>query len=200
SSKTIKVIEQESANLWFGSHDNGSTIYVKFRRYPTMAVMDDFAEDLLSTINKRQSKNLVIDLRDNYGGNFFVGLKLAERLVLADSIDWKAGVYTLINNQTFSAAMSNAAQFQQILNAKLVGQATGARPSGYQDMGQFSLPHSNVVITYSKRLYRFQRTRADAVFPDITIPFTIDDLREGNDKTLEWVWSDIELRQKSRAP
>ena len=159
--------------------------------------MEDFADELLEYINKQKTKNLVIDLRGNYGGDFFVGLKLAHRLVLADSIDWKHGVYTLIDNETFSAAMSNAAQFQQLLNAKLVGQATGAKPSGYQDMGQFTLPNSGLVVTYSKRLYHFQRTTALAVFPDVPVPLTIDDYRKGQDRSLNWVWSDIKRRKKS---
>ena len=193
----IKVIEKENDDLWFGSPDKGRTAYVKLHRYPSYGDMEDFADELLEYINKQKTKNLVIDLRGNYGGDFFVGLKLAHRLVLADSIDWKHGVYTLIDNETFSAAMSNAAQFQQLLNAKLVGQATGAKPSGYQDMGQFRLPNSGLVVTYSKRLYHFQKTAAPAVFPDVPIALTIDDYRKGQDRSLNWVWSDIKRREKS---
>ncbi len=192
SQNTIKVIEKENDDLWFGSPDNGRTVYVKFRRYPRYGDMEDFSEELLEYINKQKSKNLVIDLRENYGGDFFVGLKLAQRLVLADSINWKRGVYTLIDNETFSAAMSNAAQYQQLLNARLVGQATGARPSGYQDMGQFTLPHSGLVVTYSKRLYHFQKTTNNTVLPDVPVPLTIDDYRKGKDRSLDWIWSDIE--------
>ena len=193
--KTVTVIEKETDDLWFGSPDKGRTVYVKFRRYPSYGDMDDFSEALLEYINKQKSKNLVIDLRENYGGEFFVGLKLAQRLVLADSINWKNGVYTLIDNETFSAAMSNAAQYQQLLNAKLVGQPTGAKPSGYQDMGQFELPHSGLVVTYSKRLYHFQKVTASAVFPDVPILLTIEDYRRGKDRSLDWIWSDIEQQK-----
>ena len=189
---SVKVIKKETDDLWFGSPDKGRTVYVKFRRYPSYGDMDDFSEELLGFINKQKSKNLVIDLRENYGGDFFVGLKLAQRLVLADSINWRRGVYTLIDNETFSAAMSNAAQYQQLLNARLVGQPTGARPSGYQDMGQFELPHSGLVVTYSKRLYHFQKTTANAVTPDVPIPLTIEDYRSGKDRSLDWVWTDLE--------
>ena len=108
--------EKVDNNLWYGSSPDNKTVYVKFRRYTSISKMERFSRSLLGFINKNKSENLIIDLRDNYGGDFFVGLKLAQQLVLADSINWKSGVYTLIDNVTFSAAMSNAAQFSQILN------------------------------------------------------------------------------------
>jgi len=112
-------------------------------------------------------------------------------LLLADSINWKSGVYVLIDNVTFSAAMSNAAQFSQILNAKLVGEPTGGKPSGYQDIGQFFLPNSKLVVTYSKRFYHFKDDQKDALYPDINIELSIDDYVKKNDRQLGWILDDI---------
>ncbi|WP_305472160.1 S41 family peptidase [Psychrobium sp. 1_MG-2023] len=152
------------------------------------------AEDLLTFINKHQSQNLIIDLRDNYGGDFFVGLKLAQLLILEDSIDWKSGVYVLIDNVTFSAAMSNAAQFSQLLNATLVGEPTGAKPSGYQDMGQFILPNSKLEVTYSKRHYHFDDNERNALYPQVHIEHSIENYKASKDNQLQWILSDIEQR------
>ena len=138
---------------------------------------------------------MAIDLRDNYGGNFFVGLKLAQWLLLADSIDWNSGVYVLIDNMTFSAAMSNAAQFSQLLNAKLAGEPTGAKPSGYQDMGQFTLPNSKLEVTYSKRIYHFKDDKKDTLYPDVTIERSIADYANTNDRQLDWILNDINHNQ-----
>lgn len=184
--------EKVNDDLWFGSSSDNKTVYLKFRRYTSISEMDKFARKLLEFINENKTKNLVIDLRDNYGGDFFVGLKLAQRLVLADTINWKSGVYTLIDNVTFSAAMSNAAQFSQILNSKLVGTPTGAKPSGYQDMGQFTLPHSGQEVTFSKRLYRFKEDQRDALYPDSHIDVSIEDCRNEYDRQLRWVLSNID--------
>lgn len=118
--------------------------------------MNSFAEELLENIKKHNSQNLIIDLRNNYGGNIFMGLILARGLIVADCLNWKSGVYVLTNRATYSAAMVNALQFRQLLNAKIVGEPTGANPNGYQDLGQLNLPNSNVVITYTKRLFRMQ--------------------------------------------
>ncbi len=184
--------ERVNDDLWYGSSPDNKTVYLKFRRYTSISEMDKFARKLLEFINENQTENLIIDLRDNYGGDFFVGLKLAQLLVLADTIDWKSGVYTLIDNVTFSAAMSNAAQFSQILNSKLVGTPTGAKPSGYQDMGQFTLPHSGQEVTFSKRLYHFKEDQRDALYPDTHIEVSIEDCRNEYDRQLRWVLSDID--------
>lgn len=183
--------EKVDNNLWYGSSSDNKTVYVKFRRYTSTSKMERFAESLLNFIDKNRSENLIIDLRDNYGGDFFVGLKLAQLLVLADTINWRSGVYTLIDDVTFSAAMSNAAQFSQILNSRLVGLPTGARPTGYQDMGQFTLPNSKLEVTFSKRLYSFKEVQRDALYPDVHIGVSIDDYRNAYDRQLRWVLSDI---------
>lgn len=190
----FSVDEKVDNNIWYGSSSDNKTVYVKFRRYTSISRMERFSDSLLDFINKNRSENLIIDLRDNYGGDFFVGLRLAQRLVLADTINWRSGVYTLIDNVTFSAAMSNAAQFSQILNSKLVGSPTGARPVGYQDMGQFTLPNSGLEVTFSKRLYSFKDDKRDALYPDVNIEVSIEDYRNAYDRQLRWVLSDIKDR------
>lgn len=182
-------------DLWYGASPDNKTVYIRFHRYPSHEDMEAFAINLLEFVNQHGSENLIIDLRDNYGGDFFVGLKLAQALVLADSINWLSGVYTLIDNVTFSAAMSNATQYVRILNARLIGQPTGGRPTGYQDMGQFTLPNSGLEVTYSKRLYRFGDDQSDAVYPNIPIDNGIEDYRNGRDSQLRRV---VELLNTSR--
>ncbi|MCI5107231.1 MAG: hypothetical protein MRY76_10995 [Pseudomonadales bacterium] len=180
--------------LWFGASADGQTVYIRFHAYTSHEAMEKLATELYEFVTARQSRNVIIDLRDNTGGDFFVGLKLAQALVLADSIDWLGGVYTLIDNVTFSAAMSNASQFARILNARLIGEPSGARPSGYQDMGQFMLPNSGLEVTYSKRLYRFGDSQAEALIPETQLSRSIDDYRNNNDRQLRWILADIAAR------
>lgn len=157
--------------------------------------MNSFAEELLEIIKKHKLQNVIIDLRNNYGGNLFIGSILARKLLTADCIDWKSGVYVLTNRATYSAAMINALQFRQLLNAKIVGEPTGANPNGYQDLGQFSLPNSNVVITYTKRLFYLQNLNTEGVQPDFLILPKWEKHEKGIDEVLEWVIKDIEQNQ-----
>ena len=177
--------------LWFSPIENTKAIYLKFESYPSFEGMEVFGTALLKYINNNKSRQVVIDLRNNGGGDFYVGTLLAYYLNLADSIDWKSGVYVLTDKVTFSAATSNATQFKQMLNAKIIGEPTGSNPSGYQDMGEFILPNSKLIITYSKRLFRFQETFNIGLQPDVLIKYNWDDYVKGEDNMMTWILNDI---------
>ncbi len=177
--------------LWFSPIKTTQAIYIKFESYPSFEEMETFGASVLKHVNYNNIKQIVIDLRNNGGGDFFVGTFLAYYLNLADNIDWKSGVYVLTDKVTFSAATSNASQFRQILNAKIVGEPTGSNPTGYQDMGQFTLPNSEVTVTYSKRLFRFQEKIAQGLQPDVLIEYDWQSYSKGIDNMMKWIINDI---------
>ncbi|WP_296385993.1 S41 family peptidase [Winogradskyella sp.] len=187
-----KPIDSKHDYLWFSPIKNTTGIYIKFESYPSFEDMEKFGESVLKFINENQIKQVVIDLRNNSGGDFFVGTFLAYYLNLADSIDWKTGIYVLTDKVTFSAATSNASQFRQILNAKIVGESTGSNPTGYQDMGQFTLPNSGMVMTFSKRFFRFQDHITQGVQPDVLIEYDWKSFSKGIDNMMQWVINDIQ--------
>lgn len=203
NSNTLAKLPQHLP-LGFTQHKNSSealelfinpslqTIYLDFKKYPRFTEMHSFAEKLADIIKQQNIKRLVIDLRHNGGGDFFVGLTLAWGLIVVDSLDWQKGIYVLIGRQTFSASMSNAAQYRQILNATLVGEPTGSNPVGYQDADTFDLPNSGWKVMHSKRLYNFQDKATDGVQPDVYLPEDWNSLAQGKDNQLEWVVNNIQ--------
>jgi hypothetical protein len=192
--KSVKA----SDHLWLSADDETRTAYLYFSRYPKNRDMEKFANKVRKYLDANGIRNLIIDLRDNGGGDFFVGLTLAWSLVLVDSLDWDHGIYTLIGNRTYSAGMSNAAQYRQLLNARLVGEPTGGNPVGYQDMDSFTLPNSGWRITYSKRNYRFQDAFSPGIQPDTPVEGDWESYRNGTDKPLVWVMQDIANRSSGR--
>lgn len=172
------------------------TALIRFDSYPHTG-MTAFAEELCGFFSDADINNVIIDLRQNGGGDFFVGLTLAWGLVLCDGLNWNNGMYVLIGRATFSAAMSNAVQYRQILNATLVGEPTGANPVGYQDAGTFKLPNSGWEVMHSKRLYRFQETPTEGVQPDIFIRPDLESLKQGRDPQLDWIMENIRANRTS---
>ncbi|QQX76189.1 MULTISPECIES: S41 family peptidase [Aequorivita] len=183
----IKKPTIDNPNLWYTSISGTKAIYINFAGYPSFEEMQVFGAQLVSEIQEKQIKQVIIDMRDNGGGDLYVGTVLAYALNLADCIDWKNGVFVLTSNKTFSAATSNAALFKQLLNAKIVGQPTGSNPNGYQDMDSFTLPNSKLVITYSKRLFRLSPQENTALQPDIIINQQQHDFFMGIDSVLKEV-------------
>jgi hypothetical protein len=168
-----------------------ATAYLQFDGYPPYDQALRFAKSLRKALDKRAVRRLVIDLRNNGGGDFFVGLVVAHGLVLLDQLDWRRGVYVLIGRHTYSAAMSNAAQYRQILNARLVGEATGANPVGYQDAESFHLPNAGWRVMVSKRRYRFTDTATHGLLPDAPVAWPAQPYLAGRDLPLEWILADI---------
>lgn len=170
-----------------------ATAYIRFDRYPQYPHMEKFARSLRDEFASKGIKNLVIDFRNNGGGDFFVGLTLAWGLILIDELNWRNGIYVLTGPKTFSAAMSNSAQFRQLLNARLIGEPTGANPVGYQDADTFKLPNSGWTVMYSKRLYRFQDADTQGVQPDVLIAPDWESFKQKKDNQLMWVMEQIAI-------
>jgi hypothetical protein len=93
----------------------------------------------------------------------------------------------LIGADTFSAAMNNAAQFQDETNAILVGETIGEKPNSYQEPRQFRLPNSHLAVRVSTLYYTFRKTGENAVRPDKEIIPSWNDVKAGRDPVLDWV-------------
>jgi hypothetical protein len=190
---TISVPEIEKpeetliTGFWYAPISGTDALYIHFENYPTFEEMMQIAEEMVGFIFQNNIRKLVIDLRNNGGGDLYVGLVLANALNLADPVDLKSGVYVLVDKVTFSAATSNTALFRELLNAKIVGEPTGSNPTGFQDMDTFELPNSKLVVCYSKRLFRIQEEFSEGVQPDIPQTYEWESFSQGNDNMLQWV-------------
>jgi hypothetical protein len=146
------------------------------------------AKEMFETLRREHPDKLVIDLRRNGGGDYNVGLKhLIEPLRKEKDINRKGHLFVLTGPNTFSAAMSNAAQFRSMTQATLVGETIGERPNSYQEVKQFTLPNSHFVVHFSTRYYKFVEGADNVVVPDKEIVPTWDEYKSGHDPVLEWV-------------
>lgn len=146
------------------------------------------SKEMFDILKREHPDKLVIDLRRNGGGDYNVGLKnLIEPLRKDKDINRKGHLFVLIGANTFSAAMSNAAQFRTMTEATLVGQTIGEKPNSYQEPRQFTLPNSHFVVRYSTRFYKFVEGGENIVAPDKEISSKWDDYKNGHDTVLDWV-------------
>ena len=160
-------------------------LYCNVRRIGDLAAP---SKEMLAIIKRERPDKVAIDLRHNGGGDYNEGLKyLIEPLRREEGLNRKGHLFVLIGANTFSAAMSNAAQFRTTTKAILVGQPIGERPNSYQEPRQFSLPNSHLVVRYSTRYYKFADKGDNVVLPDKEIIPTWEDHKGGRDPVLEWV-------------
>jgi hypothetical protein len=163
-------------------------LYVAFRGY------DDFgrnARALVAALDSRKPSYVVIDLRQNGGGDF---TKPREQLIPQLRQRGYSGtrLFVITGRRTFSAAMVNAIDFRNLLGATLVGEPPGEKPNSYQENDEMVLPRSKMTISYSTKYYTFLDRDADAVMPDQLIAPTFVAFRDGRDEPLEWILKAIQ--------
>jgi hypothetical protein len=177
--------------FWFttlvDASGDATTVYVALGGYPDWIGFWRRSQDLFAYIDTHRVQRLVIDLRDNGGGDFNkVRRLLIPGLHARAPVSAPSHLYVLTGPATFSAAMTNAVDFRRDLHAVLVGEPTGARPNGYQEGASFVLPNSHLRVTVSTRYYQFQTEDTPGVFPDHYAPTTWPDYLAGRDPALSW--------------
>ncbi|WP_439618234.1 hypothetical protein [Shinella sp.] len=151
--------------FWSERLADGS-VYVNWRSYDGLA--DNMAA-LLQSLDAEHPRRLIIDLRDNDGGDFNIGRAFVEEIKRRSWLNRRDVLYVMIGRKTFSAAMTNAVDFQHSTEAVLVGEPAGAAPNNWQEVRRFTLPNSGLSVGVSTRYYEFLPGKADLV-PDLSIP------------------------------
>ena len=160
-------------------------VYVNWRRY------DDLSENapkLWQLVDSVGAATVVIDLRQNGGGDFKVG----RRYMVSEAVKRAGKVKTivLVGPRTFSAAMVNAIDFRNDAHALLAGDTIGEKPNSYSENDEMTLPASHLVVSYSTRYYKFVPDDApNVVEPDQRVEQTWADAKAGRDAVLDWALS-----------
>jgi hypothetical protein len=162
-----------------------NTMYCSFRSYEDLR---SNARTALEAINRAGVTRLIVDMRENGGGNFCHGLEYLVKPIASNlRINRDGHLFVLIGQQTFSAAMSNAVHFRQLSHAILVGQTIGEKPDSYQEIDDIKLPNTGWMARYSTQYYRFSNGGPNIVRPDIPIAITWAAYRKGRDEVLDYI-------------
>ena len=179
--------QQPGRQFWFTLLPDSQTVYVNWRSYRGLG---DQARQLFALVDSVKPRRLVIDLRQNGGGDFFEGRRhMVEPVKKRLEVNQKDRLFVLVGRRTYSAAMVNAIDFRKETNATLVGEPIGERPNSYSENDELTLPNSRVVVSYSTRYYKFLDQDVPTVLPDMRIDPDWASFRAGRDPVLEWVES-----------
>ncbi|HSE52942.1 MAG TPA: hypothetical protein VLB00_12195 [Gemmatimonadales bacterium] len=177
--------QRPGERFWFAYLPEAETVYVSFRGYQSLG---ENARSLFRFIDSTGARRLVIDLRQNGGGDFLEGRRhLVHPLQRHPTLNQPGRLYVIVGRRTFSAAMANAIDFKKLTKAILVGEPVGERPNSYSENDEMTLPNSEVVVSYSTRYYKFLDQDVPAFLPDVRIDPSWPDFRAGRDPVIEWI-------------
>jgi hypothetical protein len=185
--------QRPGESFWFVNLPEAQTLYVNFRNYVNL---EQHAHKLWEFIDHHPPKCLIIDMRQNGGGNYTLGRsQLIYELQKRPTLNRAGCLFVMIGRGTFSAAMTNVTDFRRETDAILVGEPTGARPKGYQENHWLTLPHSGLQVSIASRYYKFQDADTPAVIPDHIIEPSWTDYKAGHDSVIEWILSNKESKK-----
>lgn len=184
--------QRPEENYWLVLLESSQTLYVQYRRASDGGgeSFSQFAARIVQRLDTEPVRALVLDLRNNTGGNS----ALMEPLLVAleRRRHWSSGegLYTIIGRATFSSALMNAFDLKARTRAILVGEPTGGKPNHYGQVSAFNLPTSGIRVFHSTRFFRLSATSdPPSLEPDVRVEIRSQDYIEGRDPVLDTVLS-----------
>lgn len=175
-------------NYWAQYSAASRSLYIRYRACQEQASRPfaQFAADTLALLDANSVETLVLDLRENGGGdsNVIVPLLvgLSERIPKLRQNSAFA-FYGIADGGTFSSGLQNAEYLkindewalalsgQSGLAAVLVGEGTGGKPAHYGEVRAFTLGASQLPVQYSTRAFPAQPwiPDRDSLYPDVML-------------------------------
>jgi hypothetical protein len=159
---------------------------VKNERDETFAA---FVDRLMRFIDTHDVDALVIDIRNNPGGNGALNQALVHAIIRSRKLRQPGRLFVLIGRRTFSAAGFLVTALEQNSNALFVGEPTGAAPNGWGDSRKLTLPSSGLTVRVSTLYWQPSDPRdpRKATEPHIVAPPLSADIVSGRDNGFEAV-------------
>ncbi len=147
--------------------------------------MRDFLIAAIKAVNTTNADRLIIDIRDNGGGNNMLAEPL-RRTIVKSRFNKRGALYVLTAPQTFSAAQNFATRLERETEAIFVGEPTGGSPNHFGDAKFARAPQSG--IPYIISTLRWQDSPPfddrDWILPDIPAAPAFSDYVAGRDGAL----------------
>jgi hypothetical protein len=179
--------ERRGMRYWLEVIDEESIVYFAYNSCAEDPArpMSGFIGEVLEAVDLIDAEHLVIDLRNNSGGNSNVLSQHIGRLAKHPRLREPGRLCVLIGPVTYSSGMMNAHQLRQQANATLVGEPTGGRPNSYGEVLSFRLPNSGMAVSYSTKYFRMlPDSDPPSVEPDVLVELSSEDYFTGFDPVL----------------
>ncbi|WP_126973884.1 S41 family peptidase [Gynurincola endophyticus] len=179
---------KRSENYWFELINNGKTLYFNYQecREEEDKPFADFTNELFALVEKAKPEKIIIDLRNNMGGNSGIIHPFMEKLKKSH-LNKKGKLFVLIGKSTFSSALMNAVELKRNYHSILVGESTSGTVNHYGEVRGFTLPNSQLVVGYSTRFWEVWKGYDGPLRPDVKVEYSIHNFRKNIDEGIAYI-------------
>jgi hypothetical protein len=174
-------------NYWFDYVAASQTLYFEYNVCQNRADLpfNQFLQQMQQFVGTHQVSKLVIDLRNNVGGDSSILQPLINALATDPGFNRSDRLFVIIGRLTISSGLLNAISLRQQTQATFVGEATGGKPNHFGEVGSFLLPNSRLRVQYAKKFFNTVAGDPLSLFPDTTIELSSADFFSGRDPVLD---------------
>ncbi len=157
-----------AANYWFTYVQSGQALYVQYNRAATLKGLDfdDFVTDLLATARQRVVRQLVIDLRNNSGGDKTLNEILFAGIYRYITQNPNVPLFIIVGPETMGATEQLVTQLQRYTRAILVSAPPPSMSPRSSATARMRLPHSKLDLWYTEKK---PQTASDPLAPDLVL-------------------------------
>jgi len=145
-----------------------------------------FALRIRRTVDEQGTKNLIVDVRHNTGGNARLLNPLLRTLIHFETTRPDARLFVLTSRSTYSAAQIFINEVARLTNAIFVGEPSSSSPSFIGEDTTVVLPASGLAGSISSQYHQSDETDVRSwIAPDIPVPLCAKDYFVNRDPALE---------------
>jgi hypothetical protein len=176
---------------WFAPLPEAKAVYLKYNscREIEARPFASFVKDVFAAVEERQAERLILDLRDNGGGDSSVFAPFFKELAKSTRVNRKGGLFVILGRRTFSSAVLNAVDLRKRAPAVFVGEPTGGKPNHFGEVKTLRLPRMKLEVSYSTKYFQAAYEDPPSLMPDVLIEMSIADFRARRDPVLEAILS-----------
>jgi hypothetical protein len=165
--------------------EGGSIVYFRYNQCVSIPEKPfaKFSEELNQMLEQPGVRRLIVDLRNNSGGNSGI-LDPWITWLKGSPLNRKGSLFVLIGRPTFSSAILNAQRLRKETAATLVGEPTAGKPNHFGEVRWFELPNSHIRVSYSTKYFSVAKEDTPSLLPDIEVEPTSQDYLTGKDPVL----------------
>jgi hypothetical protein len=175
-------------NYWFEYEPKDNYLYVYYgscfpdEKYP----FDKFVAEVSAEAEAKNPAKIVIDMRDNGGGERPL-IKPFTLWLYKSKFNKPKCIYVLIGRATFSAGMNNIYDLKRVLPIITVGEPTSASINHLGQPENFTMPNTGLNGSYSSNFIVNIAGATGPTLPDVEIPETLHDYNNFTDAALAYV-------------
>jgi hypothetical protein len=181
---------------WFKYLECSKILYFKYNSCRNMEHLnvENFAKEVLEFIENNKPEKLIIDMRNNFGGNSMLLDSFIDNISTFTNINSPERLFVVVGRETFSSALLNVYSFKEKTAAKFIGETSGGKPNCYGEVERFSLKNSKLTISYSTEYFQVvEDDFLESFVPDVLIEPSIKDFVNGTDPVLDYIMNSSKI-------